>query len=532
MYKYILTRDDEYNILTGDKEYNFNVQENKQLDNYSINRSIEQDNNIKYLTDEQILLKCDASIKNEDIYPHQERVYAIGDIHGDLEAFMVLLQEVCKVCEFDCPIRDNKNIKSHNDITFRWTGEKAYVVMVGDTIDRKRTGSIKKDNLLVGEIENEEIILLNLINRIAIEASNAGGRLIKLLGNHEIMNLYSNFDYVSDQTIKENGGLNMRINKTQPGGDLAKMIIKCGTLGIVKIGDWIFVHGGILPALVNAVRNSGVYNFINKANSLARDMFLNTLNSNDKKINKKLIKYYFTDNNLEKLKIEDFKNEDEYTKKELENLFIKRDSMLNERRLSLDNYGGVKVPISSMCLALKLAFKLLGYKENLNLVVAHTVQLERGLFQRSKDDPGYISGYVYKNLECEDDSRYIYTGPGEKYKKNISSNDVDNMFPHGLNFECPHDIKNPQLGQLWRIDTGVSRGFDNDYLKDCTIPDKLIEKILKARRPSALEILHDKDKGYTTKVIVAKKGLTRDWLIDRLKCNINNKHIIDDGNIF
>ena len=521
MHEYILKRDNDLiiNSIVGG--------------NYKkINRHMKKKKE-EIMSDEQILLKCDAKIKNEDIYPPQPRVYAIGDIHGDLEAFLVLLEEVCQVCSFNCPIRNNKNIKSHRDIDFKWIGGDSYVVLVGDIIDRKRVGSIEKDGFLVGEIENEEIILINLINRITIEANKAGGRLIKLLGNHEVMNLYSYFSYVSEQTLKENGGYKERTNKTKPGGEMSKKIIKCGTLGIVKIGDWIFVHGGILPALISAVKESGVTNFINKANSLARNMFLNTLSkSKDKEIDEKLIKYYFIDNNIEKLKLEDFDNEEEYTKKEIENLYSKRDSMLNERRLSIDNYGGIKVPISSMCTALRHAFKLLGYQDNLNLVVAHTVQLERGLLRRSNTKPGYISGYVYKKLEYEDEKRYVYVGPGKKYTKNLSSHDMNNIFPHGLNFECPHNSKNPQLGQLWRIDTGVSRGFDNDFLKDNSVPKLLVEKILKSRRPSALEILYDKEKGYTTKVLVAKKGLTREWLRDRQECEVVDNCIVDKGKIF
>lgn len=512
MYKYILTKD---NLVGG---------------NYTKDETNLLKNNTKFISDKEILLQCDSSIKYNDIYPHHERVYAIGDIHGDLEAFMVLMEEVCKVCKFNCKIRDNKNIESHNDIEFKWIGKNSYVVLVGDTIDRKREGSIEKDGLLVGEIPNEEIILINLINRIALAANNEGGKLIKLLGNHEIMNLYSNFNYVSDNTLKENRGHYNRSNIIGPNGDLANKIIKCGTLGIVKIGDWIFVHGGLLPALVSSVKETGVTNFIHKSNSLARKIFLNKLTDLNSK-DKKLVKYYFIENNIKKRKLDDYNNEEEYTQAEIESLYKERDSMLNERRLSIDNYGGIKVPISEMCSALRHTFKLLGYPDNQNIVVAHSVQLERGLFKRSNTDPGYVSGYVYKNLESQDNKRLVYIGPGEKYTTKLLKNNINNVFPHGLNFECPHNSSNNKLGQLWRIDTGVSRGFDNEHLKDASLPKSLLEKILKARRPSALEILYDKKKGYTTKVLVAKKGLTRPWLKTREEC-YNNRCIIDTGPIF
>ena len=506
MTKYILVKDELYQ--SGG-------------DNYKYHRDIGKK---MFLTDEEILMKCDASLKNDDVYPDQRRVIAIGDIHGDLEALLVLLEEVTQVCKFNCQIRNNNEIKSYRDIPFEWIGGDTFIVIVGDIIDRKRDGSIEEDGLLVGEIENEEEIIMDLLNKITLEADKKGGKLIKLLGNHEVMNLFSCYNYVSKRTMKDNGGVDKRKELTKPGGMMAQKIIKCGTLGIVKIGDWIFVHGGILPALVKAVKKSGVQNFISKANELARNMFLNTLSKTDDNKNRDLIKLYFVENDLEKVKREDFENEADYTKIETDNLINKRNSMLNERRLSIDNYAGIKVPISSMCSALRHAFKLLGYDSNINIVVAHSVQLERGLLRRSKTNPGYVSGYVYKNLESDDAQRYVYVGPGKKYTKNLSNTDVDDVFPHGLNFECPHDTNNPQSGQLWRIDTGVSRGFDNDFLQDKFIPKKLVEKILKARRPSALEILYDEKIGYTTKVLVAKKGLTREW--------VNPDDHPDEGDIF
>jgi hypothetical protein len=64
-------------------------------------------------------------------------------------------------------------------------------------------------------------------------------------------------------------------------GELARGIIKCGTLGIVKIGDWIFVHGGILPGLVKHIKNKNINNFISKANVLAKQMFTNMELLND-----------------------------------------------------------------------------------------------------------------------------------------------------------------------------------------------------------------------------------------------------------
>jgi hypothetical protein len=449
--------------------------------------------------DASILKKCDEQIKYDDIFEKKRRVIAIGDIHGDLEALMVLLDEVADVVRFKCNIRNNKNIKSIDDIPFKWIGQDTYVVLVGDTIDRKRVGSIKEDDkYLIGEIENEEIIIINLLNKITLKANEAGGRLIKLLGNHEVMNLYGYFNYVSDATLKPD-----RKKKFKSGGELAHGIIKCGTLGIVKIGDWIFVHGGILPGLVKHIKNKNVDNFISKANVLAKQMFSNidTMNDHDKE----LMKAYFLENDMNTI--------DNGINGEIDKLYNKRDAILNERRLSSDRYGGIKVPVTTLCDALKQTFELMGYSKNSSIVVAHSVQLERGFLKQINNDIGYIGGYVQKNIKYMDNKKIIYSGKGIKIDKPITRT---NIFPHGINYECP--IPNKNYGNLYRIDTGVSRGFDINMNEN----NEIMTRLLQARRPSAIEILYDSNiNDYIVNTLVAFNGLTR-----------NNININDSGPLY
>ena len=437
------------------------------------------------ITNEQILSTCNKSMKYKDIFPKQKRVIAIGDIHGDLQALMVLLDEVSKVVKFDCNIRDLKNISHVDDIPFKWTGKDTFVVIVGDIIDRKRTDAIMENGKLVGEIDNEEMIIIDLLNKISLTAFTHGGRLIKLLGNHEIMNLYGDFRYVSDNTMKETNF--DRRTTYGPGGRISKKIIGCGTLGIVKIGSWIFVHGGLLPAIVKNVKNHGVKNFIKTANKLARKMFLNTVSNNEQKL---VNIYYNKDEMICKNHINDINDKNEI------NLYTKSVPITLERRLSIHNFAGVKVSIPCVCIALKKAFKLLGYNENCSIVVAHSAQLERGLIVNK--DPDYNPhGYVYPDIIKEDKTSYTYGGTPIK---------KEGIHLHGLNFECPN---NNNSGQIIRIDNAVGRGFDSNTIAK-NQPKKTLEAILRARRPSCFEILNGKE----TRILVAKKGLERKWALD------------------
>jgi hypothetical protein len=85
-----------------------------------------------------------------------ERVVAVGDLHGDYEAFVTILQ-------------DRKLI----DKDEKWIGGRAHLVQIGDVVDR-------------GDKAREIYMLLS---RLEQEAAAAGGMVHFLPGNHEEMNL-------------------------------------------------------------------------------------------------------------------------------------------------------------------------------------------------------------------------------------------------------------------------------------------------------------------------------------------------------
>jgi hypothetical protein len=93
-----------------------------------------------------------------------ERVVAVGDIHGAFDSFTAILRAA--------QIIDNRN---------RWTGGRAVLVQTGDILDR-------------GPDSRKTIDLLRRLER---DAQRAGGRVVTLLGNHELMRLISDWRYVS-----------------------------------------------------------------------------------------------------------------------------------------------------------------------------------------------------------------------------------------------------------------------------------------------------------------------------------------------
>jgi hypothetical protein len=98
-----------------------------------------------------------------------ERVVAVGDIHGAFDNFVAILRAAQFI--------DNRN---------RWIGRRAVLVQTGDILDR-------------GPDSRKAIDLLRRMER---DAQRAGGRVVSLLGNHELMRLISDWRYVSQGEIE------------------------------------------------------------------------------------------------------------------------------------------------------------------------------------------------------------------------------------------------------------------------------------------------------------------------------------------
>jgi hypothetical protein len=97
------------------------------------------------------------------------RIVAVGDVHGDLKSFEMILQ-TAKIL----------------DPRIHWSGGNSILVQTGDVLDR---GSQGKQ-------------VLDLLMTIEAQAPGKGGRVHSLLGNHEVMNMMNDLRYV---TAKEFG---------------------------------------------------------------------------------------------------------------------------------------------------------------------------------------------------------------------------------------------------------------------------------------------------------------------------------------
>ncbi len=140
-----------------------------------------------------------------------DTLIAIGDLHGDLERTRAVLRLA--------------NLIDEND---RWIGEKTVLVQTGDQIDRG----------------DDDRAVLDLIERLKKQAKAAGGALIALTGNHELMNVTGDFRYVAPGSVATFDELGGRIAAFRPGGTYARMLAERPV--VVQVGDTVFVHGGVL----------------------------------------------------------------------------------------------------------------------------------------------------------------------------------------------------------------------------------------------------------------------------------------------
>jgi len=95
-----------------------------------------------------------------------ERIVAIGDIHGDYEHYLAVLQDAALV-----------NSKG------KWTGGETHLVQVGDVPDRGP----------------DTLKIIEHLQKLAKEAGKKGGMVHSLIGNHEAMNVYGDLSYTTPQ---------------------------------------------------------------------------------------------------------------------------------------------------------------------------------------------------------------------------------------------------------------------------------------------------------------------------------------------
>jgi len=98
--------------------------------------------------------------------PRHDKIVAIGDVHGSYSGLVSVMKETALI--------DDEN---------RWIGGNALLVQTGDLLDRGT--DIRQ--------------VLDLLMSLQRQAETAGGKVVVLLGNHEVMNIFGSRHYVNPE---------------------------------------------------------------------------------------------------------------------------------------------------------------------------------------------------------------------------------------------------------------------------------------------------------------------------------------------
>ena len=169
------------------------------------------------------------------IFQTPKRIVVIGDLHSDYASTI----EVLKL---------GKLIKLKGT-RWIWAGTPGTVVVqLGDVLDgRNREG---------GKDEESDIRLLKFLDFLDSQAIKQGSRVLSLIGNHEMMSVRAYLDpesglaYAGKKSIQSFGGLEQRAAAFRPGAEWAVYLSK-HRYTVLKVGPFIFVHGGISPKIAD-----------------------------------------------------------------------------------------------------------------------------------------------------------------------------------------------------------------------------------------------------------------------------------------
>ncbi len=193
--------------------------------------------------------------------PAQQRVVAIGDVHGAYTEFTAILERT-----------------GLTDASHKWTGGSATLIQTGDVVDRGAQARA----------------CLDLVMALTQQAGKAHGKVIPLLGNHEAMNIMHDLRYVTPEIYRTFATDRSEMVRDKAYQDYLKFFAAhrdhahadapatdeaarakwmdahpagffeyCDAFGpdgkygrwlrqnraIVQVGDGIFVHGGLNPLL-------------------------------------------------------------------------------------------------------------------------------------------------------------------------------------------------------------------------------------------------------------------------------------------
>jgi|SaaInlStandDraft_7_1057024.scaffolds.fasta_scaffold00660_2 hypothetical protein len=424
----------------------------------------------------------------------ESQIITFSDIHADIHLLVILLRDLAgvirkkpaftfdgntadadmeRLLKIDIEGADGDYIE---DLNYEWIYENnSYIVIVGDMIDGTRCPDLdhhvlKSDGTLEHEYPQVEIKILRFINALNKQALMNRGRIYKLLGNHEVMNMLGegrDYWFKKDKIFM----------KPYYRGLTREQVFKCNQIGhqllmedsckcILMINNYIFVHGQLLDDMEH------IHEYNNYNNILT----------------------YPVD-------VVDSKKKDEYEdvlKKFNTDKMWPPPSILWKREYGSDEEADrrFKDPRvqSEFCTKVNENIKrFLGIRDahNIKIVIGHCTQNYATRYDMINKSFATIVPSETNNVKI------TLQGPSKIGKFSYTDNLV-----FGITMECP--INEFGTGnKIFKVDTGSSRAFDqigeiNGLLGSSTrigssTSREIEQKQFFSRTPSLLQIISDND---------------------------------------
>lgn len=220
---YLYDKNDSISIVTVEKDSNSSY--------YIQNKTIKKIEGQKYMCHVNNVDKDKFEFTLQEAYhipkskyKQQGKLFVTSDIEGNFDAFYSLL--------VGNKIMDKK---------YNWIYGQGHLVICGDMVDRG----------------NNAWPCLWLLYKLEQDAEKHGGKVHYVLGNHDVMNMHANLRYVKNRYIELAKILSGKQDEKEAWmellsdtNEIVKWIASKNT--IEKIGDALYVHGGISTAVVDA----------------------------------------------------------------------------------------------------------------------------------------------------------------------------------------------------------------------------------------------------------------------------------------
>ena len=464
-----------------------------------------------------------SSFYQTNILNTKMEVFSLSDIHGDIQSFVIALRDLAEVIkkkkeipgyefkqdEYDTNMEEILKLDLNTyedkyipDLNYEWCGGNTHVVICGDIIDpqRKRTCLKEDKSTPCAYYPQIELKLLMFINALNNQATDDGGKIVKLLGNHDLAaiiypSIYKHYIYDKDLELENYYKNDKRIDIFKVGKPGFKLLVEGGIGILIKINNTIFVHGDLLQTYqyyddLNQFINNPTYHkdtlqnheFWQTQFKIEYESF--TLYDINKILYNRGLYYQQQKKQLlprEELdKIMSQQDFDWYLKLLERESYLKNSSSLLSRMRGDEQFSSDRAKLSffgnntktdNFCSNLISSFTQFA-SSNLDIIKENPTNLKLVIGHCTQHEISTIEGFTDKGYNVTYNTKIKGDSVKEVFGTNIFRGEVnfeDRGKIFGITMECQIP-EQPSLSRIYRVDTGVSRDNDDHIVSDYRFP--------------------------------------------------------------